>query len=200
MMTIEENRKRIYRTKLILTVFFCIMIAGLSGAIFYYLRLQSTSTQLSKSEKILKGKTDSLNKATDSLSKMATELNRINLYLDRLVKQKTITDSLIALSAGDKNRSILNSLADSLSSAKNLAAIYEKSGYMKLKEKDLVAAKDAFNKSEKSYNGYHQVYEIWFLLYKNKDKLNDPVVKQQLLEQILARYNKQGFLKPADIE
>ena len=171
MMTIEENRKRIYKTRLLLIVFFCVMIVGLSGAVYYYLQLRKTSKQLANSEEVLQVKNDSLKKVTN-------DLHQANQYLvssrQVLANQKLIIDSLITRFAKDKNPSLLIGLADSITAGKDAAAAYEKLGYAKLKEKDLVAAKDAFNKSEKSYNGYHQVYEIWFLLYKNKDKLNDP--------------------------
>jgi hypothetical protein len=197
MMTIEESRKRTYKTRLLLIAFFCVMIIGLSGAIYYYLKLRKASTQLANSEKILQVKNDSLRKVTN-------DLHQANQYLESsrqvLANQKSIIDSLITRSVKDKNPSLLINLADSINTGRSTAAAYENLGYMKLKEKDLVAAKDAFNKSEKSYNGYHQVYEIWFLLYKNKDKLNDPEVKQQLLKQILTNYNRLGFLKPADIQ
>ncbi len=197
MMTIEENRKRIYKTRLLLIVFFCVMIVGLSGAVYYYLQLRKTSKQLANSEEVLQVKNDSLKKVTN-------DLHQANQYLvssrQVLANQKLIIDSLITRFAKDKNPSLLIGLADSITAGKDAAAAYEKLGYAKLKEKDLVAAKDAFNKSEKSYNGYHQVYEIWFLLYKNKDKLNDPGVKQQLLQQIFVNYNRLGFLKPGDIQ
>jgi len=49
---------------------------------------------------------------------------------------------------------------------------FEALGFDYLLSKDVTASIDAFIKSENSYNGYHQVYEIAKYLIKNKDKLS----------------------------
>jgi hypothetical protein len=50
---------------------------------------------------------------------------------------------------------------------------FEKQGYDFLLNKDVDGAIEAFVKSENSYNGYHQVYEIARYLIKNKGNLSD---------------------------
>jgi hypothetical protein len=69
------------------------------------------------------------------------------------------------------------------------AGEFEKKGYDFLLNKDVEGAIDAFVKSENSYNGYHQVYEIAKYLIKNKSDLSDrnsdnwKVVYQVILSQ-----------------
>ena len=180
MMTIEENRRKVFRTNLLLSLFFCVMLIGVIGAVYYY--------QESKEAKTL------VQLKNDSLSRMGTTLDSINQSLlsskRELEKQKASTDSLIRLSIKDANPAILRPVINRVDNSMKLAAEYELKGYGRLKAGDLIAAKDYFNKSEKAYNGYHQVYEIWFLLYKNRDKLNDPETKQRLLNQVKKDYSR----------
>jgi hypothetical protein len=56
----------------------------------------------------------------------------------------------------------------------NSALRYENQGYIFLLDKDVAGAVEAFRKSENSYNGFHQVYEIAVFLEKNKSALSDP--------------------------
>lgn len=50
---------------------------------------------------------------------------------------------------------------------------YEEEGFQSLLSKDVNSAISSFIKSENSYNGYHQVYEIVRYLTKNKEKLSE---------------------------
>lgn len=56
----------------------------------------------------------------------------------------------------------------------NTATSWEQKGFSSLINKDVISAIDAFRNSEKSYNQFHQVYEIANYLDKNKSKLSNP--------------------------
>lgn len=62
---------------------------------------------------------------------------------------------------------------DSVNRDFNSALRYENQGYIYLLDKDVTGAIEAFRRSENSYNGFHQVYEIAIFLEKNKVALAD---------------------------
>ncbi len=119
---------------------------------------------------------------------------------DSLAKQKERFENTVASAVKNNEPEILKSAVKTISTARDSARNYARIGYYKLKEKDFVGAKQAFDKSEKFYNGYRDSYEVSFLLSKNKDKLNDPKVQKELLEKIQKDYNSLGILSKADIK
>jgi hypothetical protein len=180
MMTIEESRRRELKMNVMLIFFFCIMLIGIAGSAYYYFEAKQVKSELQVSN--------------DSLRVLSANIQSINNTLTlskKELEQKTSNlDSLIRISIKDQNVAVLKPAIKKADNDKMLAAEYERQGFAKLKEGDLQAAKDYFNKSEQAYNGYHQVYEIWLLLYKSRQKLDDPEVKQQLLQQIDKDYSK----------
>ncbi|MCP4150511.1 MAG: hypothetical protein GY757_22385 [bacterium] len=76
-------------------------------------------------------------------------------------------------------------------SAKNFKAAskFEAQGFNHLLAGEFDKAIDAFDKSENSFPTFHQVYEISRLLRKERAKLDDPVQRKQIYQQIVNNLN-----------
>ena len=68
---------------------------------------------------------------------------------------------------------------------------WERKGFEALLNKDVQAAITAFNNSEKSHNGFHMVYDIWFYLRKQKTVLQtgDDAAWKNCYRAILTQYS-----------
>lgn len=183
---IERERKKTVRYNLLMSLLFFFIIIGLGGAIYYYNQLKKLNIKVSNAETALTIKNDSLRDLTKALE----------VANNRLAAQKKGLENVIDSASRSENpATILKAVGNNRDSAR----IYARIGYNKLKQKDFAGAREAFEKSEAKYNGYHDSYEVGLLLRKNKDKLNDPVVQRQLLEKIYKEYNSLQIIKRTDI-
>ena len=66
-----------------------------------------------------------------------------------------------------------------------VAGEYERLGFQCLVEKDVVCAIENFKQAEESYNGYHQVYDIYIYLLKNKSNTN----WEKVYKDVLTKYS-----------
>lgn len=80
-----------------------------------------------------------------------------------------------------------------------LAKKFEKDGFKFLLRKDVNEAIKCFKKSENSYNGFHNVYEIANYLEKNKSRLltNDELIWKETYTTLLKEYS---WKMPEDIK
>jgi hypothetical protein len=193
MMTAEEYRKIMLRKNLLIILFLCLCIIGVSGAIIYYNRLAANRKELKVAEVELQRKNDSLQRATTELQSANQSLQELK---DTLAKQKAnYADILIS-----KNPAVIKQAAKTLQVSRDSARIYAREGYRKLKAKDFKGAMDAFDKSEKFVNGYRDSYDVYFLLWKNRSNLNDPKVQKQIMQQVLTKYNSLRILSRTDLQ
>jgi len=77
----------------------------------------------------------------------------------------------------------------SKSSRYSLAVEKEREGFEALIESEFEKAIIAFEDAEKIYPSFHQNYEIARLLKKDREKLNDPVEKKNILIKIINDYS-----------
>ncbi len=63
----------------------------------------------------------------------------------------------------------------------DLALDYENMGFECLLNKDIMCAIDNFKLSEQSYNGFHQVYEIYVYLLRNKSNPQWDIIYNDIL-------------------
>lgn len=63
----------------------------------------------------------------------------------------------------------------------DLALDYESMGFECLLNKDIMCAIDNFKLSEQSYNGFHQVYEIYVYLLRNKSNPDWDIIYNDIL-------------------
>jgi hypothetical protein len=60
---------------------------------------------------------------------------------------------------------------------------------------DFRGALNAFDNSEQAYHGYRDSYEVYYLLWKNKQLLDDPEKQEELIQIIMKKYDTYGLLK-----
>ena len=193
MMTVEEYKNRMLRKNLLIILFLCLCLIGISGAVIYYNRLKATSQALETAKINLQQKNDSLKTVTEDL----LEANQyLQMLKDTLAKQREDYANILT----SNNPKAIKQAAQTIENSRDSARIYARIGYNKLKAKDFNEARVAFDRSEKFYNGYRDSYDVYFLLWKNRDKLNDPKVQRQVIQQILAKYNSLRILSKEDLE
>lgn len=181
-----KKRKRALTYNLLLSLCLCLVIIGFIGTIHFYRKVKKSEL------KIIIQK--------DSLEQLSVELEKWQ-HLNKISeKKRQSNDSLLIKEFkrnGSKNiKPILNNISISSDSAHYYAQI----GYNKLKHYDFIGAKDAFAKSEKSYSGYRDSYEVYMLLWKNRNSFDNPVIQKQIIEKIFVDYNSLGILKKTDIK
>ena len=192
---VAESRKKVIRYNIMMVLFFCVVIIGVAGSVYYFNESKRLNTKLKIAEIRLKFSNDTLTLTNNSL-KLARD--SIKILLD-LRETQLITASE---NPGSNTMEKLKVLADSIQKTRNRdsARAYSEIGYQKLSERKLIEAMYAFDKSEKWYNTYRESYEIYFLLWKNKKDLNIPAVQTQLLKKIQKDLDSKGFLKYINIK
>lgn len=96
----------------------------------------------------------------------------------RMINQSNIPmDSLIIIH--DKKVQINGTLKSN--KKYDLALDYESMGFECLLNKDIMCAIDNFKLSEQSYNGFHQVYEIYVYLLRNKSNPQWDIIYNDIL-------------------
>lgn len=96
----------------------------------------------------------------------------------RMINQSNIPmDSLIIIH--DKKVQINGTLKSN--KKYDLALDYESMGFECLLNKDIMCAIDNFKLSEQSYNGFHQVYEIYVYLLRNKSNPDWDIIYNDIL-------------------
>jgi len=195
---IEENRKKVVRYNLLLSLFFAFIIVGLAGTIYYYNKLKKLNSQLEASKKRELLINDSLRKTASALQYSKDSLQEAKATL---AKQKAINDSILIAcfkATPTKKSEKVTTLVNKLTISRDAAREFAREGYRKLKDHDLKGAMEAFNKSEKAYNGYRDSYDVWFLLWSNRANLDNPATQKQLLEKIFNNYNSLQILTQTD--
>lgn len=191
-----DSRKRALKFNILLSLFFIVIITGLAGAIFYYNRINN----LYEENNTLNS---SLTKAIDSIKILNTTLESIAIDY----KQSINTGNTTGVSDTEINKvnrivNVITTTNLDTTKARNrdTARYYSEIGYARLKAYDFMGAKNAFDKSEKAFNGYRESYEIYYLLYKNMKQLNDAGTQKMIMNKILEKYNSKSILKATDIK
>jgi hypothetical protein len=175
-------------------LFICFIIIGLAGALYFYHNLKDLNTKLGDTQQKLQESKDSLQESKDSLQLAKNTLTQYKITIDNYV---LLSDS-INKHTDEKNPG-LDSLVKVINHSRDTAREYAHKGYYDLKDYHFDMAMKDFHKSELAYNGYHDSYEVYFLLWQSKQGFDDPVVQKQLMEKILAKYNSFGLLNKKDI-
>jgi hypothetical protein len=195
---IAEDRKKVIRYNILLSLFIIFIIAGLIGTIFYYRKLQQSNLKLAVSQRSESLAKDSLLKTTGALQRSKDSLQAAKTIL---ANEKSRNDSLLVEVSKKCPQNIqgLQTAVTSITTSRKTARESAREGYEKLKNYDFQGAMDAFNRSEKAYNGYRDSYDIWFLLWSNRANLNSADVQKQLMEKIIKNFNSLKILAPSDI-
>jgi len=185
MSRMDINRRKAFRFNLLLILFLLVIMFGLFGAVRFYNALESKKAQLSE--------------AYEKLEKANAELEEMR---NNLAMQKSNRDSIIKLiykPSDSLKVKGLDKIVSGIDHSRETAGKYARSGYMKLKNYDFKGALDDFNNSEKAYNGYRDSYEIYFLLWKNKERLDDTDAQREIMQMILKKYNSLRMITASDI-
>lgn len=176
-----------------MVLFFCVVIAGTTGSVYYFNKNKTLYAQLIKTSAALEEA-----KKADSI--------KYELFISEKqqhAKDNARNDSLfVALSkkCGNKDIQGVQSAVNAITLSRDSARKYSEIGYNNLSKNKFPEALEAFHKSEQWYNGYRESYEIYFLLWKNKKDLNDPALQTQLLKKIQKDLDSKGFLKYINIK
>lgn len=184
-MTAEEYRKKIIRRNLLIVAVLAICLAGIVGAVTYYNKLKEAKAEVQLKNDSLKIRTRELVEANRSLE----------ILKDSLARQKEQYANILV----SKNSTAINTVALRIEKSRDDARTYAREGYAKLKSRDFKGALKAFDMSEKSYNGYRDSYEVYFLLWTNRDKLDDPAVQKQIMQQVYSKHNSLRIISREDV-
>jgi flagellar motor protein MotB len=191
-MTVEENRKKVRRNNLLVSLLFLVMIAGVAGAVYYY-------SNLKKGKAIVKEQKDELEKIKNDLALSNKKLESYADFMDSISKVKIKLDSISWANNPQseilRQQINLNKLIHPVIKSRDSARKYTRDGYDKLNKNDLKGAMIEFEKSEKFYKGFHESNQIHQLLKENENKLSDKEVQQQILIKIKQDYNSLQRLK-----
>ena len=158
-------------------------VIGITLTLAGYLYLSYMTYNLNKESKELQAKKDSLNKDIRSLEDIKSQLTLELKTRDTVI---SIQDSIISNSKDSKTvmegKKVIEEYKEPLIQQRSPvqtslrmnardASRFEKEGYEFLLERDVLKAIRSFQRSEKTYNGFHQVYEISVYLQKNKESL-----------------------------
>lgn len=106
------------------------------------------------------------------------EYQKLQNLENRMINQSDVPmDSLIIIH--DKKVQINGTLKSN--KKYDLALDYESMGFECLLNKDIMCAIDNFKLSEQSYNGFHQVYEIYVYLLRNKSNPQWDIIYNDIL-------------------
>jgi flagellar basal body-associated protein FliL len=196
-MTVEENRKKVRRNNLLMSMLFLVMIAGVGGAFYFYRNLKIAKSNLLEKKK----EVDSLNKRLEDQN---FRLQKASDFVDSITRIKIKIDSALLSQNPDNEiyriQNNLNNKLLPLISSRDSARQHARNGYDKLNNNDFKGAMQEFEKSEKFYKGYHESEEIHQLLKKNEDKLGDKAVQQQIIDKIKKDYNSLQRLEQRRIQ
>lgn len=179
MLTLEEYTKRKRANNILVLILLLILTTSIISIIYLYKKLKTKTIDLEKAKIELQNK--------DAV--MAYVMKQSRGGEQKLAK----VDSIVKSKNPQKE---FNTIIESAKFAEQFA----REGYELLKVKNFIGAKNAFDKSEKSYIGYKSSYDIYFLLWKNRDKLNDPDTQKEILEIVYNKYNSFGILNKNDLK
>lgn len=188
----NESRKKVIRFNTLLSLFFCFIIVGLAGAIYYYKKINN----LYEEKEVLNIR---LTKAAHKDSLNSDSIQKQNIKLGEFAKLLEVCATKTKIPGFDSATAISLKAEVTDIKKRDSARKYSEIGYTKLKAYDFISAKNAFDKSEKFYNGYRESYEIYYLLYKNMNNLADPETQKKIMQKILTDYNSKNILKGSDI-
>ena len=173
---------------------------GVIATIIGYLLLLYKGYNLDKDITIKQTQAKALDSIISKLKEDSVGLSKNNSQLKEKIKQ---TDSTIASASKESNsveqlRKKLGIPTDtyfietskSNTSVEN-AAKYEANGFKNLLDEKIDEAISSFTKSENSYNGYHQVYDITKYLIKKKGQMaeDNSTFWKTIYQEILSDYS-----------
>lgn len=162
MMSIEESKKRKRKSDIILICFFSLTIAGITLAVSFYRKLAQSEARNVRLSIELEKKTAELYSSDSACT----------VFKKSCDARLAHTDSLILISKNNGEKLISDSIISDISRDKREASKNDSLGYEELKRSDYQKAMTFFYKSENSYNGYRHSYEIWRLLFSNRQKFD----------------------------
>ena len=192
MMSVEENRKKVRRNNLLVSLLFLVMIAGVAGAVYYYSNLKKAKIKVQEQKKELektKKELEISNKKLESYADFMDSISKVKIRLDSFAWANNPQNEIL------RQQINLNKLIYPVIKSRDSARKYTRNGYDKLNKNDFKGAMIEFEKSEKFYKGYHESNQIHQLLKENEDKLGDKEVQQQILIKINKDYNSLQRLK-----
>lgn len=185
MKRVELNRRKAFRYNLLLILFLLLIMVGLFGAVWFFNELETKKAELKSANQQL----DSLNALYQAATIKATK-ERANR--DSIITQIYKPSDSLKIKGLDK-------IVSGIDNSRETAGKFARSGYMKLKNHDFKGALSDFSNSDKAYNGYRDSYEIYFLLWKNKERLDDPDAQREIMQTILRKYNSLRMISTSDI-
>ncbi|MGH2553019.1 MAG: hypothetical protein ACRDEB_04845, partial [Chitinophagaceae bacterium] len=194
MMTVEENRKKVRKNNLLVSLLFLIMIAGIGGAIYYYRNLKIAKVSLQKEKNEVEILKDRLQHQNEKFQIVFDEAERLKFMLDSIARIRPFSNEFQVF------RNDLDKILKPVTVSRDSARSHARVGYDKLIRKDLKGAMEEFGKSDNFYNGYHESQKIHILLKENKDKLDDTAVQRRLLLKIRNDYNSLQKLNTQNIK
>jgi len=151
-------------------------IIGITLTLIGYLYLTFQTYNLNERRKVLKNEITELELIKTRMTNEAKVKDTIINLQDKIISQSsdtsTVNKGLELNIENNKTKSNYFVITKKENSSIEKAIFFENEGFNYLIEKDINNAVISFKKSENSYNGFHQVYEIAKYLEKNKDKLS----------------------------
>lgn len=152
-------------------------IIGITLTLIGYLYLTVQTFNLNERKSVLNNEIAKLESIKIRLTNEAKTKNTIINLQDKIISQSS--DTVTVKKGIELRKSINEPIAEHFvvtkkeNSSLEQAQIFEMNGFRYLLEMDITNAITAFRKSENSYNGFHQVYEITVYLEKNRSKLSN---------------------------
>ncbi|MHB1106205.1 MAG: hypothetical protein ACYCZ2_07570 [Lutibacter sp.] len=152
-------------------------IIGITLTLIGYLYLTVQTFNLNERKNVLNNEIAELESIKIRLTNEAKTKNTIINLQDKIISQSS--DTVTVKKGIELRKSINEPIAEHFvvtkkeNSSLEQAQIFEMNGFRYLLERDIINAIIAFRKSENSYNGFHQVYEIVVYLEKNRSKLSN---------------------------
>ena len=151
-------------------------IIGIALTLIGYLYLTFQTYNLNERKKVLKDEITELEWIKTRMTNEAKMKDTIIHLQDKIISQSSDSATVhkglelkIETNEPNSNHFVITKKENS---SIEQAMLFENKGFSFLIEKDINNAVISFKKSENSYNGFHQVYEIAMYLEKNKSKLS----------------------------
>lgn len=178
-------------------------IVGITLTIIGYLLLTYQTFNLSKRKTTLLNEIKELENSKTRLTVEAKVKDTIISIQEVIIAQSS--DSSTVKKGIELDKTFKEPISDHFTITKKenynveLAKKFEKDGFKFLLRKDVIEAIKYFKKSENSYNGFHNVYEIANYLEKNKSRLltNDELIWKETYTTLLEEYS---WKMPEDIK
>lgn len=178
-------------------------IVGITLTIIGYLLLTYQTFNLSKRKTTLLNEIKELENSKTRLTVEAKVKDTIISIQEVIIAQSS--DSSTVKKGIELDKTFKEPISDHFTITKKenynveLAKKFEKDGFKFLLRKDVIEAIKCFKKSENSYNGFHNVYEIANYLEKNKSRLltNDELIWKETYTTLLEEYS---WKMPEDIK